>query len=457
MLGESNLLGLLEANLAGDEADAFEAFVSLHQTQFTRLANTRVIQDSRIDDAQLIVKALVDDRLGAVTTNDLTAEGLVRARRSAAEIARSAAAKTFPAGFNGDGQNGEVRAPAFDSETAEAKPSDRARWLEGPLSQAAKANLLLAGNFHTGQIETAIWNTAGLARYAKTTRAEANLIALDGLQPGDSTGYAGALQSGVQGLDLGSIAHRALDKALAGRSPAELEPAAYDVLLEPAAVASLLEWLNVIGFNSEAVEKNMSFMSDNLGNRITGQHVTLIDDPTASDAPGVPFDSEGTTKQNILLIENGVARNHVFDREAGHKAGCSSTGHAGFGGVFSKGAVPTHLSMSAGQDDVSDLMSRIERGISVTRFHYVNGMLEPMRAVMTGLTRDGTFLIENGKRSQGIRNLRFTDSVLEAFSRIEGLSRTRERIGTWWSALGALTAPAVLIRGLQFTGKTSRN
>lgn len=457
MLGESNLLGLLESNLVGDEADAFEGYVSSHETQYTRLANTRVIQDSRIEDVQVVVKALVGDRLGAVTTNDITPTGLIRARRSAAEIARSAAAKLFPAGFSGAATNGAAGVPAFDDETAQAEPSDRARWLEGPLSHANKAKLLLAGNFHTGQIETAIWNTAGLSRYAKTTRAEANLIALDGLQPGDSTGYAGALQSGIRGLDLASIADRAVDKAIAGRKPIELEPSAYDVLLEPAAVAGLLEWLNVIGFNSEAVEKNMSFMSDSLGEQITGEHVTLLDDPTSTDAPGVPFDSEGTSKQNILLIENGVARNHVFDREAGYKAGCSSTGHAGFGGVFSRGAVPTHLTMGAGQEEVSDLLSRIERGISVTRFHYVNGMLEPKRAVMTGLTRDGTFLIEDGKRGRGIRNLRFTDSILEAFSRIDGLSRTRERIGTWWSALGALTAPAVLIRGLCFTGKTTRS
>ena len=125
------------------------------------------------------------------------------------------------------------------------------------------------------------------------------------------------------------------------------------------------------------------------------------------------------------------------------------------GGGMMSGAVPANIRMEAGQKTSEDLISAVSNGLLITRFHYVNGMLEPRRAVMTGLTRDGTFLIRDGRLARGVRNLRFTDSVLEAFSRIEGVSTTLRTLGTWWSSLGSVTAPTILVRGFEFTGKTS--
>ena len=456
MVGKDELLELLRTGLRGDEADGFEGYVTASRSAFTRLANAEVIQDSIVEDTQVVVRAVSDAKLGVVSTNDLSLEGLKKARLKAASIARSAAGKPFEAGFATPAEQGPVCAEsAFDSETAFIDSADRQHRLAVPLDLARKAGVLLAGNCHTGAVESAIWNTSGISRYAQATRAEANLIALDGLQAGDSTGYAGQLVPKISVLRLDRLADEAIRKAVLGRKPVDLEPRAFDVVLEPAAVSQLLEWMNIIGFSSEAVENKMSFMVDRIDERITGEKVTLVDDPLADGVVGVPFDAEGMSKQRLVLVDRGFARAVAYDRETGRKAGCSSTGHAVLGGGLMSGAVPTDIRMEGGDDRAGDLVSAVSDGLLITRFHYVNGMLEPRRAVMTGLTRDGTFLIKDGALVRGVRNLRFTESILEAFARIEGITATLRTLGTWWTSLGSVTAPTVLVRGFQFTGKTS--
>ena len=253
MQGEATLLGRLSQGLAGGEAEAFEGYLTQSSTSFTRLANSEVIQDSFVEDCSLTVRALADGRLGEVTTNDLSADGFRRARLAAAEIARSKAGKPTVVGFS-NGSTPLERVGSVDEETAALTPVDRHRYLSAPLSLADDGGVLLAGNCHTGVVETAMWNTVGLARYSAATRAEANLIALDGLAPGDSTGYAGNLASALRDVDLGQLADDAVAKAVRGRDPIELEPDTYDVVLEPAAVAQLLQWLNIIGYASECLQ-----------------------------------------------------------------------------------------------------------------------------------------------------------------------------------------------------------
>ena len=191
---------------------------------------------------------------------------------------------------------------------------------------------------------------------------------------------------------------------------------------------------------------------------VTGAEVTLFDDGGGDGGLGLynPFDSEGVLKQRVSLLERGVARGIVYDTASALRGGCQSTGHAVSAEESSgAGAMPGNLFMAAGTDTADDLLSRVERGLWVTSFHYVNGLLEPRRAVMTGLTRHGTFQIDNGRLGRGVQNLRFTDSILEAFRRIDGMTAERLAVPTWWSAAGASVAPTLLIRGLTFTGTTA--
>jgi predicted Zn-dependent protease len=245
--------------------------------------------------------------------------------------------------------------------------------------------------------------------------------------------------------------------ALAWRDPVELEAAPYDVVLGPAAVAETLEWLSFTSLGARAVEDGSSCLAGRFGQAITGPQVTLVDDPLSGEAgaPIAPYDAEGVAKRRLVLIERGVARACAHDRATAALAGVRSTGHASPLGdeLFDGGPVPQHLQLAGGEDELSDLFARVERGLWVRRFHYVNGLLDTRRALMTGMTRDGLFLIEGGRVTRGVRNLRWTESLLEALSRLDGLTRNRQPVA---SSLvdSASVCPSLLVRGWRFTGRS---
>ena len=454
MLGEDKTFSLLSEALKDGEGDC-DAFLTASRSADTRLANAEVIQDGVHTDVNVTVRVLSDGKLGTTSTNDITRDGLKTARKMALQIAKSKAGIQYGCGFSLGREPTPDTPDAFDEATAALPIGDQTSRLAKPLERARRAGLLMAGTFRSAVTEIAAWNSLGLSRYAKLTRAEVNLIAHEGLLPSMNAGYAGDLSHRLGALDLDPLTEIAVEKALNGRDPVDLEPDTFDVILEPAALSELLEWMAYIGFSSSAVEENLSFMAGRLGEKITGSDVTLVDDGFDPSGLMVPFDCEGTVKRRVALLAGGVAKNHVYDRQSAAKANTTSTGHALSASSLGKGAEPTNVHFMPGTLNDTELMERIERGLWITRLHYVNGMLEPKRAVMTGLTRDGTFLIEGGKITRGVRNLRFNDSILEAFDRIDGVSSARQTVPGWWSSNGSITAPTVLIRGLRFTGKTS--
>jgi predicted Zn-dependent protease len=243
------------------------------------------------------------------------------------------------------------------------------------------------------------------------------------------------------------------------REPTSLDAGSYDVVMEPEAVTELLEWLAAIAFAAPEVEQGTSPMAGRLGERITGDGVDLVEDPLCDDPAlgfGAPFDREGTWKRRVPLVEKGVARAVLYDRTYAARMSAASTGSAQLPTLGSAGGVgPTSLMLGAGTAaSVDDLLAGVQRGLYVCRLHYVNGLLEPRRAVMTGLTRDGCFLVENGKIGRAVGNMRFTDSLLEGLARCDGMTRERKAVPTWWSDSGAFVSPAVRIRGWRFNGKS---
>jgi predicted Zn-dependent protease len=196
-----------------------------------------------------------------------------------------------------------------------------------------------------------------------------------------------------------------------------------------------------------------------LGERITGDGVDLVEDPLCDDSAlgfGAPFDREGTWRRRVPLVERGVARAILYDRTCAARMGGASTGSAQLPSLGSAGGVgATSLMLGAGTAaGVDDLLAGVKRGLYVCRLHYVNGLLDPRRAVMTGLTRDGCFLVENGKLGRAVGNMRFTDSLLEGLARCDGMTRERKAVPTWWSDSGAFVSPAVRIRDWRFNGRS---
>ena len=192
-------------------------------------------------------------------------------------------------------------------------------------------------------------------------------------------------------------------------------------------------------------------MAGRFGERITGERVTIRDDAYDLRTLAVPFDTEGVPKQSVDLIVNGKASGVVYDSFTAHKEGKQSTGHA-FNSRWGRGAMPRNMVMSGGKSSLEEMIGAIEKGILVTRFHYTH-CTDPMRVVMTGMTRDGTFYIENGRIKHPVKNLRIEESVLEAFNGIEMLSSELKLQRDWWDTFVS-ALPAIKVNSCNFSGST---
>jgi PmbA protein len=256
----------------------------------------------------------------------------------------------------------------------------------------------------------------------------------------------------VDEIDPAAIAARAVAKCALNRDPQPLPPGQYVTVLEEIAVADLLRFLGRLGLSAQAVQEGRSFAAGKMGQQVCGDNFTLWDD--AADARGLalPFDWEAMPAQRLSLITGGVLEGLAYDTQTAAKEGCESTGHAvsrihGFGAAW---PTPTHLFIAPGDVARDDLIAGVERGVLVTRFHYTH-CPEPQRLVATGTTRDGTFLVEDGRIVGALKNARFTQSVLETFSNIEALSNTPELHRDWWGS-AAHCVPAMRVRDFWFTG-----
>jgi predicted Zn-dependent protease len=252
-------------------------------------------------------------------------------------------------------------------------------------------------------------------------------------------------------LDVAALGERAARKAVDSREPRELAPGVYPVVLEPNAAAVLVQWLGWLGFGAKAYDEGRSFLVGRLGQRVCSPLVTIVDDALTPDAIGVGFDFEGVPKRRVTLIDEGVAASLVYDFRAATGHGVEPTGH-GLPAPSAEGALPMHLAMLPGQASKADLVAGLERGLLVTRFHYTN-LVNLMETTITGMTRDGTFWVEDGKVVGAVRNLRFTQSILDALSSVRAVGAETELAAE--DGYGAARAPALAIDRFAFSSATT--
>jgi PmbA protein len=267
----------------------------------------------------------------------------------------------------------------------------------------------------------------------------------------DASGYCEGGGWDVGALDVAALAEDAVRRAELSKKPREVEPGRYDLVVEPYAIGELFTWLSFVVFDTRAYQEGRSLLSKRMGDKIMGDNVTLVDDGLSPETIPLPFDFEGVPRQKVTLIDRGVAGGLCYDLATAAKEGKKTTGHAlppGSG----YGPFPLNPALEAGDSSVEEMIASMERGLYATRFHYVNGFVEPMQAVFTGMTRDGTFWVEGGEIKYGVKNLRWTESMLRAFSNVEALGRERRLVGV---SDGIRTvAPAVYFKDFTFTGTT---
>jgi predicted Zn-dependent protease len=447
MIGKEKILNMLDSVLKESEADQTEAVYIGGEGGLTRFANSTIHQNVFEVNSKIYFRAALGKKIGVASTNSFTKADLAKALSNATEIARNQ--KENPH-FPGLPSKGAVLSLNTHFEkTARFTPIQRAQKIKRIFDNAKVHDLTAAGSFSTGEAEIAVANTNGVACYQPLTSSFINIVVM-----GDnSSGYADRLSRNVDDIDVENLAQIAIQKCLDSKDPKAVEPGEYDVLLEPTAVAALLEWMNYIGFGSKPFQEGTSFLSNRIGQKIMGENITIYDDGNDGSAIAFPFDFEGVPKQKVTLIEGGVAKGVVYDSISARKDKVKSTGHA-LTSDSAEGALALNLFIQAGDSSVDKMIGSVERGLLVTRFHYINGLLDTTNALLTGMTRDGTFLIENGKVKHGVKNLRFTESMLKAFSNVAQISADRKIVNSWWEDVGCVVAPAMLIKNFKFTGKT---
>jgi PmbA protein len=439
MIGRDGLLELGRRAVGMSAADETEVILHAGASGLTRFANNTIHQNVAGADAGLRVRAAYGQRVGVASTNDLSDEGIRRCVGRAAEIARHQKVNKDYVGLPGPAKY--AAAEGHHGATAGFSPEDRAAAVR-EIIQVAEANRLTAsGAFSTGGDVAAIVNSKGVAASRPSAAADINMTLTGPTSTGRSTWTA----MDVAEVDAHCLADTAARKALESADPVAVDPGEYTVVLEEDAVGDLIGLLGYMGFGGKAFIEQRSFMSGKIGQKVCGENITIYDDGLDPRAFPMPFDWEGVPRQKVVLIEKGIARAVVHDRTTAAKAGVEPTGHAP-PAPSTWGPFPTHLHLAPGDSSVEEMIASTDRGLLVTRFHYTN-VAHPLRTELTGMTRDGTFLIENGKLARGVKNLRFTQSVLEALSEVELIGR-RTRI-----AEGSLV-PALKVRRFRFSGAT---
>jgi len=446
VLGEGRLREIAEGVLRHATADQTEVLVTSGEADLTRFAVNTIHQNVTEKDVSVRVRVICRKRTGVASGNDVTDAGLLRL----VQMAESAASfqKENPEFTSLPEPLPITSVDAFVAATADYTPEARADGVKQILLLARENGLEAAGAFSTEANEIFIANSLGVRAYHAGTIANVRTV----IMGEDSSGYGGQTSTDVAALDPKAVGAEAVDKALRSAGPTSIEPGEYTVILEEEAVAAMTNALGFMGLGALAYQEKRSFMSGKLGEKITGELITLWDDGYDLSAAPLPFDFEGVPKQKLTLIENGVAKQVVYDSfTAGREEGKSSTGHA-LPSPNMSGPVPVNLFMGTGTATKEEMLEATERGIWVTRFHYTNP-LHPVKTVLTGMTRDGTFLIEDGKLSRPLKNLRFTQSILGAFAKADMLGSTAKAVKSMYGSF-ATSAPAARIHGFRFTGTT---
>jgi PmbA protein len=410
-------IDLAERAVAAAEGDGVEAIVQAERSGFARFAGSEVHQPTLIENVSVFVRVVRGKRVGAAAANRVDDEGLRDLARRAAEAAEAAPEDPDLPPLAGGSKLPDVE--GNDDETAALGPGDQARLAAEAIAGAGETPVY--GFFTSGTATVAVVTSAGFAGEQTST----DTLALALAATDDVSGYAEQTSWAVRNVDPGAVARKAVELAGRTANADELAPGTYRAVLGPYAVGELLQYFAYDTFSGLALIEERSYLAGKLGERHFDERISIADDPL--DPSGLPkqFDFEGVPKQRVTLVENGVLRDAVWDSASAARAGGSqrSTGHAPPPAFRRWGPLPFALSLGGGEaESVDELVELIGDGIYITRLHYL-GIVEPRQGILTGMTRDGTFRIREGKLAEPLVNLRFTVSVPNLLADVPGLTR----------------------------------
>jgi predicted Zn-dependent protease len=423
-------------------ADQTEVLVTAADSSLTRFSHEMSHQNVAATDLAVSVRAILDGRTGVATTNRTDEASLRDVVDRALEMARLAPSDPLVPVLPRGGA--EPATPnAFDGAAAGADAGTRATMARQIFDQAEGAGLWCAGYVSSGASGLTVANTSGALSSFEGSDVAVN-VKMNGT---DSTGFAEARSSILSDVDAARAGRIAAEKALDGHDPRSVEPGEWTVILEPAAFGELFVYL-ADHFSAQTFDEGSSYFSEGLDRPYFCDTVDVRDDWSHPLQPGMPFDYEGQPTQQLPLVERGVVRNIVTDSYYANKLARPNTGHA-LPAPNAYGPQPRNLVVGAGTKPFEQLVAETKRGLLVSRFWYIR-TVDKKRAIVTGMTRDGTFLIEDGEVRGGVRNLRFNQSIIGALSNCE-FSSSQTRTGSYHYSL---VAPHAKIAAFNFTSTT---
>ncbi len=442
MIGEDAALALLERALSLSLAQDTDVYLSSQDLGLTRFAGNAIHQNVSHSNVSLNIRAVEGRRLGRATTNDLSDKGI----RKAMEAARqNALLMPEDPAFPGLPEPQPTRRVAsWDESSAACSPLTRAQMVSEVCLQGASERLDTSGACRTGVQEIGVVSSRGIRAYHAGTFA--GLIVTT--RSDTSAGWAKGGSWRLGDIDYPALAREAVDKAVRSRDPQPVAPGEYTVVLDHYAVDDILEALSLYGMGAQAVQEGRSWMCGINGTQAMSELVSIWDDGGSLDGWPMPFDVEGVPRRRVELVEKGVVNSPVHNTYTAAQDGVPSTGHQSY---FVGPPIASNLFMSPGDKSVEELIASTERGLYITRFFYTR-LSHNKGCVITGMTRDGAFLIEGGKLRHPVKDLRFTQSYVDALNSVEGVGDDAKLV---LNEVGFATrVPALKVGSFNFTGVT---
>lgn len=427
---------LVERILAFSRAEDCQVSLSSAQSSNTRYANNEITTSGSSADLSITIAATIDRRTGVVTVNEPADDVLKRAVSRAEEIARIS--PPDPEHMEPLGPQDYPEIDSYFEETARARAEHRLPGVRAVTGPASRQGLQSSGYFTNQARATAFGNKRGNIGYHRSTAAAYSTTVRT--PDGTGSGWASDGASRISEIDAARLASTAIRKAVESRSPRRIEPGRYTVILEPAAVNDLLP-LMMGSFNARQVEQGFSFLSkrgggSRLGEKVFSELVTVRSDPFDARLPGLPWSGGGVPAQKVSWVEQGVVKSLAYDRFWAGQSG-------------QKPVQFSNLLMEGGSSSLEELVQSTEKGLLVTHFWYIR-TVNPLTVQVTGLTRDGLFLIEGGKIARPVMNLRFNDSPANLLANLEALGRP-VRTGPGLERGAGSVVPAIKARDFYFS------
>ena len=423
-------------------AEETEVMVTSSTFALTRFANNAIHQNVSEEGTVLSVRVVTDGRMARASSNKFDEESIRQICEGVLALARLQ--PPDPELLPMPGPQTYRAVNRFFRETAELTPASRAATVASVIKRAEKNRLTAAGIFSSGTSAYGLFNSRGLSAFHEETLAEFSVTMLGR----DGSGWAKKTSPYWPELEPLELAERAAQKALLSKNPQEIEPGKYAVVLEPAAVLDLLGFL-VLDFGGLAVHEQRSCLTGRVGEKVFGDNISIRDDVFHPSQTGAPFDGEGIPRQRVAIVKRGMVKSLVYARQTAQKLGEQPTGH-GFPLPNEYGEAPLNIVMDGERSSLEDMVKCTPKGLLVTRFWYIREV-DPYQKILTGMTRDGTFWIEDGQLRHGVKNLRFNQSIVEMLRQVEMLGQPQRTAG---EESFEMVVPAMKIREFNFSSLT---